>query len=414
MKKSAFKKIIAVSLAFATLMFAGCQKDELVNEENPSESISQQGETDDLSDKLPVMDNTIDLRTKELNMEFNIFEDYEISVPYPTALGTVYVVREFLTEKTLTYLFVATQDDVKYEMVTDMGQKSTTYTIHTENVDDEPGEEILLAIDAGSTFGRGLWIAGVYKITEKGIESIEMDESGYNVTAEKPFKFIITNEYTDLQKTVDADNQSYLFEDDGTPAPYATEHCSLGVWDIHPEDVDEDGDYEIVIREWSDISKEVADKNVDMETVYEYDREKNKFVVTETSLMLTDEDEDIYENNNCYVYCDINNDGTDELITRKWVKRYDPVDIYKYEQKVFTFENEKLVYLGELEDNNGYYYCRNGYLIEAGVRTSKIWYNAYKLEDNKIAKVDSGDNISIDYENELYERLGEEIEWICY
>ena len=41
MKKSLFKKIIAVLLAFATLMFAGCQKDEPVNEENPSESISQ-------------------------------------------------------------------------------------------------------------------------------------------------------------------------------------------------------------------------------------------------------------------------------------------------------------------------------------------------------------------------------------
>ena len=42
MKKSAFKKIIAVSLAFATLMFVGCSKDEPVNnDENPSESILQ-------------------------------------------------------------------------------------------------------------------------------------------------------------------------------------------------------------------------------------------------------------------------------------------------------------------------------------------------------------------------------------
>ena len=41
MKISLLKKLIAVSLAFATLMFAGCSKDEPVNEENPSENISQ-------------------------------------------------------------------------------------------------------------------------------------------------------------------------------------------------------------------------------------------------------------------------------------------------------------------------------------------------------------------------------------
>lgn len=41
MKFSLLKKIIAVSLVFATLMFAGCQKDEPVNDDNPSEEISQ-------------------------------------------------------------------------------------------------------------------------------------------------------------------------------------------------------------------------------------------------------------------------------------------------------------------------------------------------------------------------------------
>ena len=42
MKNSLFKKIIAVLLALATLMLAGCSKDEPVNNDNPSENISQE------------------------------------------------------------------------------------------------------------------------------------------------------------------------------------------------------------------------------------------------------------------------------------------------------------------------------------------------------------------------------------
>ncbi len=418
MKNSLFKKLIAVSLAFATLMFAGCQKDEPVNNESPSENISQEVDENGLSNKLPVMDNTIDLSTIDLNAEFNIYKDYEISVPYPTALGTVYVVREFLTEKTLTYLFITTQDDIKYEMISDYGLGSTIYTIFTENVDSEFGEEILIAIDVGSTFGRGLWMTGVYKITENGFERIEMDESGYSFTTEKPFKFVITNKYTDLKETVDADKQSYKFEEDGTPTTDSTEYISLGAWDIRPEDVDNDGDFEVVVKEWCDISKETTDKNIDTTTTYEYDKENNKFVVIDTDIMITGEGEEVYEDGYRYAYCDINNDGTDELITWKSIKTNNPAFMYENEHRVFVLEDERIVYAGELEEDQAFYrgglYCVNGHLVEATVRTSKIWYKAYKLENNKIIKVDSGENISLEYEDELYERIGDSIEWYCY
>ena len=412
MKKTLFKKLLAVSLAFATLTFAGCQKEEPVNnDENPSENISQNAQTNASVEKLPVMDNTIDLRGIELNMEFNIYENYEISTPYPTALGTVYVVREFLTEKMLTYLFVATQDDIKYEMVSDMGSESTTYTIFTANVDNEPGEEILLAVDIGSTFGRGLWLTGVYKITEKGIETIEMDESGYRFVAEKPFKYIITNEYTDLNESVDVDNDSYSFEDDGTPEPDATEYCGVGAWDIRPEDVDEDGDYEVVVREWCNISKEILDTSVDTETVYEFDAEKNKFVVTETSVWVKDDEWMFDLDYNCHKYLDIDEDGKGEFLA---LTCYDKENVTC---NVYAIEDGKLIHAGEIPcTNRSYFYDGDGLLTESGSISGKTWYKSYELVNNKLVLKESNDSIPIEgaEEEKLFNSIGTEIEWYCY
>ena len=444
MKKSAIKKIIAVLLALATLVFAGCQNNEPVNEENLSENISQHDENakENINYHNPidyfepgagvltydskVMNNTIDLNEIDLFAEFNINDNHEISVPYPTSLGTVYLVREYLTEKSLTYLFVTTQDIITYEMVTDIGFYSildnggyTCYELHTANVDNEQGEEIVLMTNTGGNGGRGSWIPGVYKITEKGIEEMSFAEDGYKITAEKTFKYVITNEFTDLNETVEANKDyAYDFEEDGTPVEGADEYFYSMPWYIRPEDVDNDGICEIVTKEWSSISKD-TNENVDFITTYKYDAEKEKFIVVDTSVMYSADEDDVYGDDYKYcANCDIDGDGDDEILIKHTVETNSEAYPYLTRCSVYTYnDNNKLVYAGETGNNYSGFYCpdNSGVLVEISVVTSRIYYNTYSLENNKLVKVDSGKNISIEYEDEMYEKLNDaELSWTCY
>ena len=372
-----------------------------------------------------IMNNTIDLRQVNLFSEFNIGENHEISVPYPTSLGTVYLVREHLTEKSLTYLFVATQDDIVYEMVTDIGFESIAdnngcvYELYTANVDNEPGEEIILMTNTGGNGGRGSWEIGVYKITDKGTEKMSFAEDGYIVIAEKPFKYVITNAYTDLYETVEANKDyAYDFEEDGSPVEGTNVSFYSMPWYIRPEDVDNDGICEIVTKEWISVSKD-TEENVDFITTYKYDAEQEKFVVCDASVMYSSDEDDVYgDDYRRYAYCDINDDGVDEFIINYSVKTNSDAYLYLNRYEVYTYnENNRLVYAGETGNNYSYFYCpaNTGVLVETSIVTSMIYYNVYSLENNKLIKTDSGKGISIEYEDAMYKRLnGYELEWKYY
>lgn len=413
MKKSAFKKIIAVLLALATLVLAGCQNNEPVNEDNPSEQTSQNMQEDKLSiEQLPVMDNTIDLMSIKLSNDTNLTEKYEISVPYPTALGTVYLVREHLIEKSLTHLFVATQDNYMYELLPDIGFFSIleygieAYELYTANVDNEPGEEILLMTNTGGNGGRGSWELGVYKITDKGIEEMSFAEDGYKVTAEKPFKYVITNKFTDLNETVEADKDyAYDFEEDGTPVEGVNEYFYSMPWYIRPKDFDNDGINEIVIREWSSISKETNNETVDYETVYKYDSEKEEFVVSKTEIRVKDSEWMYDIDYNGYTYLDINGDGIDEFITHNCIDK-DNVTC-----NVYTFDDRRMIHVGEIPcTNRSFFYYSNGILTETGSIAGETWYKSYKLVDNKLI-LHEDNTIPMEEDKELFDRIGEELEW---
>lgn len=412
-EKTMFKRVIAVLLALATLIFAGCQKDKPVNDDNPSENISQNMQDDKLTvEQLPVMDNTIDLRSIKLSNDTCVTEKYEIGVPYPTSLGTVYLVREHLTEKSLTYLFVATQDNYMYELLPNIGFFSIleygigAYEIYTANVDNEPGEEILLMTNTGGNGGRGSWELGVYKITEKGIERMNFAEDGYKVKAEKPFKYVITNEFTDLNETVEVNKDyAYDFEEDGTPLEGADEYKYSMPWYIRPKDFDNDGINEIVIREWSSISKETTDETVDYETVYKYDAEKDEFVVSKTSVRVASENIMYDIDYNGYTYLDINGDGFDEFIT------HNCIDKNNVTCNVYTFSDRRMIHAGEIPcTNRSFFYYSNGILTETGSIAGKTWYKSYKLVDNKLI-LHEDNTIPMEEDEELFDRIGEELEW---
>ncbi len=157
MKNSLFKKIIAVSLAFATLMFAGCQKDEPVNNDNPSENISQNVDEEtalqevestdkdeettkqEETSKKPVEDKTnkqeatetkkpvtdkkiIDLKSVDLS-QYGISSNNKISEPYETLKGNFYYVCDYgagENDKFKTYRFFTTDHDVMCAEIEDL------------------------------------------------------------------------------------------------------------------------------------------------------------------------------------------------------------------------------------------------------------------------------------------------------
>ena len=269
MKKTLLKKLLAVSLALATLTFAGCQKEEPVNsDENPSENISQndvvnQEETSqevestdkdekestkqEESSKKPVEDKTdkqdtsetkkpatnnkiIDLKSVELS-KYGITSNHEISKPYSTSLGNVYLVRDYCEEySSKTYLFVTTKEKV---LVIDTGMDylpsaiklDNSYEIGFADLDGEKGEEIVLNMGNGGNGGAGGHDSYIYKIFESRIAEMEQpaepDEmNGFSFRFKAPFKMVVTHECNNEEFVIEMkgnEEHEGFFDKNGTP-----------------------------------------------------------------------------------------------------------------------------------------------------------------------------------------------------
>lgn len=260
MKNSLFKKIIAVSLALSTLMFAGCSKDKPVSEESPSESITQNIDesttqdaestdkeetesTKEESSKKPAEDKTnkqeatetkkpandkkaIDLKTVKLS-QYGISSDYEISKAYPILLGNVYVVRDYCEEYLAkTYIFVTTTEKVLMIESGDCPKGVTlndSYEIYFADLDGEKGEEILFSMFNGGNGGPSCYI---YKVYESRIAEMEQpadpDElNGFSFRFEAPFKMVVTHECNNEESVIEMkgnEEHERFFNKNGTPA----------------------------------------------------------------------------------------------------------------------------------------------------------------------------------------------------
>ena len=245
MKNSLFKKIIAVSLALSTLMFAGCSKDKPVSEESPSESITQnvdesttqeaegtdkeetseqpaEDEDDEYSVELDIMKETIDLKKVDLT-KYGLSKNNDISVPYPTSLGCVYVVRDYGKEEEKTYLFVTTKDKVMYldTEVSSYGQipVEKAHSLTTGDLDGKKGEEIVLLSNTGGNGGAGIYCNGIYKIDNgKIVEMKVSDEAPFEVTLEAPYTVVFKNKKLNFEEKIVCDSDyEELFDDKGNP-----------------------------------------------------------------------------------------------------------------------------------------------------------------------------------------------------
>ena len=414
--------IVAVVAVVLGVVFLVPDKEPEVK--NPSEQVSQNVQTEDnlTVEQLPIMDNTIDLNSMDLNSEFNIRENHEISVPYSTSLGTVYLVREYLTEKTLTYLFVATQDKVIYETVADVGHAATDYILQCADVDGEPGEEIILLVNTGGNGGAGIYISAVWKIGDNVIKSLNFsDEAPFEISRKAPFTVVFENKDLNYKKefVCKTDSESF-FDETGKPETdslafeqYGYEYDG-GFYPPHEINIYPNGDEKtnkciVALRSWSTLSR-TGDETVESVVEYVFDKEKQEFVIHNAYIdvyLYEDRspfkdfasDEEYFASltaDNGYDYYDINNDGIDELIFRE------KSDVRKY--KVYTFVDGKMCLAGEIIDEfegmtidePGYLYGGNSMIVATSrdlgypLTESYSSYVSYELVDNKLVEKDSG------------------------
>lgn len=415
MKNSLLKKLIAVSLAFATLTFAGCQKDEPVNnDENPSESISQnvdvkeeetkdkkEPETsekteekndkdttsnkDETTDKevkvTTVMRETIDLNSVDLT-KYGLTKDNDISVPYPTSLGCAYVVRDYGKSKEQTYLFVTTKDKVMYfntkfpssGRLPLKGENSLeTYSLQTGDLDGEKGEEIVLLVNTGGSGGAGVYCNGIYKIGNGKITEMKIsDEAPFEVTLEAPYTVVFKNEKFECEEKIVCETDSeLLFDDAGNPQ---ADEYDGGFYAPHTADVYcyDDEEPSVSFTSYSYLSRSVNEKEVYSSVDYIYDSKTKKFVISDVDVWVSDPENfdfiyDIYETEeeylesraymNGYTYYDINKDGVDELITHTGTCEADRV------YKIYTFKNGKMYCAGEVGGWHGAMYAKDKKLV---------------------------------------------------
>ena len=336
MKNSLLKKLIAVSLAFATLTFAGCQKDEPVNnDENPSESISQNVDesestsqdvestvkeetesTKEESSKNPAEDKTnkqevtetkkpandkniIDLKTVKLS-QYGISSDYEISKAYPISLGNVYVVRDYRGEySATTYIFVTTTDKV---LMIESGEcpkgitLNDSYEIYFANLDGEKGEEILFSMFNGGNGGPSCYI---YKVYESRIAEMEQpadpDEmNGFSFRFEAPFKMVVTHECNNKEFVIEMkgnEEHEYFFDEKGNPEMDEPSPMLDSYLVFEPVKLS-DGGYGIRRVQHTSISSH-ANCAGWAETIIKYNKSSKQFEVVDANFY--DADYDIYQ-----------------------------------------------------------------------------------------------------------------------
>ena len=328
MKKSVFKKIIAVLFALATLILAGCQNNESVNEDNLSENISQNdvvnqeentqreetsnkdetkptekeetkdeetakkeettkndGKKNYISDYIAKTDNwkTEGLKKYGLN-NFKIIDSKNSSY------GKVYYIFVSTDEYTgIGYLAIETKDKVWLE------KTSKSYGLDYLNavdIDGEKGDEIVLSESNGGSAQYN--ICTVWKITSVGVKEfseipVEGIESCLIYTLADDYKMTVTNYLDTFETTVDISDCKELLYDRiyDEKGKLIEENADIyieyeGFNSFKAADLDGDGTYEIIAKQYcavlglQDIGNAV--------TVLKYDNEEEYYAYIDVYL----------------------------------------------------------------------------------------------------------------------------------
>ena len=420
--------VVAIVAIVVGVIFLTQDKDPQAENptEAPIENISQNDDANQDEETSTIMEETIDLFKVDLT-KYGLTDDVEISVPHPTSLGCVYVVRDCGQEETQLYLFVTTKDTVMYHNtgiytagISVEGDAFGAFSLKAADLDGEKGEEIVFLCNTGGNGGRGIYGNGVYKIHNDKIEEMEVsDEAPFEVSLEAPRTVVFKNEKFDYEEKVvcDSDYES-LFDEKGKPV--AKEYDGH-FFAPHEAEVYSDGEKTyITFTSYSYISRSLDENIVTSVVDYVYDANAKKFVVSNASIMISHQDDlvhDPYDEYvasiaymNGYTYYDINKDGVDEFITHTGTCEQDRV------YRIYTFADDKMYYAGEINGWHGAIYenDKNVVVISTGPAEEGMFVGSatYELIDNKlvekeiIEKVVTEDEYS-NYFDEFYKMANE-------
>lgn len=140
--------------------------------------------------------------------------------------------------------------------------------VYFVDVDGEKGEEIVLHIDYAGNGGYGSYAGVIYKVEKDGISTIFDSETDKLVTGafesrlEAPFKAVVYCRDTGYEKVLDFTDKEfsekkYIFDAEGNPiVDYGVNFDSF--YRFESKDVDKDGIYEIVCRQYASLGSHVS------------------------------------------------------------------------------------------------------------------------------------------------------------
>ncbi len=295
MEKSAFKKIIVVLLALATLMLAGCQNQKLVNEDpvqdEPDTTIEKIDVPHPLSsvcfaDGLGYIEGTdADWKgaLKENGIEF-------VEEIYTSENGCGHIITanesEYFENMVDTYAVYADYDSIYVETICEDAilEKYEVCEING----DTTGKEIVLSFDFMGNGGAGAHTTEVWNFeyrTPNFLFSSSCD-FGYASIRSDNYEVIIDNIHTGYQTRVDCSKNELvdtLYDENGNPTSLYGANFDRA-YETTTKDVDGDGDCELICKEYTHFSCH-ADYIGSTVTTIDYNKNISGFVVVDTKFV---------------------------------------------------------------------------------------------------------------------------------
>lgn len=249
--------------------------------------------TDEVHEPLELMKSCIPNEPdwKTAGLESAGLSGVEIGEPHSASFGKLYVLKYYSISKVFCDIFLAveTEDLVYLSEISSFGVGCDTYTY---DIDGESGDEIILKVDTGGNGGYGSYDIIVYKLPDDGIKQLYITgradgyDDGFSARLEAPFKLEIGNEHTGYSKTFDIKGMfepERIFDEYGIPGEVYSEDIYFDcIHDVKFEDVDNDGAFELICRQYSYCSWTANGIGLAYTTL-KYDKSNGEFKVIDAS-----------------------------------------------------------------------------------------------------------------------------------
>lgn len=282
-KKTLNKKLIAIIAVLLAVVIAVSVifvvKNKNANEEETTTETTTVEETtvaDVETEKTTVLKTeTTEAPTKRKTVKEFVEKDLGFKNPIITKghkvqNGIVYFVDEPMADATDFFenRFIIVDTGEKFiikEMFNGMGKPGCYFA----DVDGEKGEEIIVHMDTGGSGGYGSYVSYVFKVDEGKIltlfdsETDNIFKNAFESRLESPFKAVVYCKDVGYEKTLDlkdwdASDMEYIYDAEGNPIDYDYVVNFDSFYKFEPKDVDKDGIFEVVCRQYASLGSHVS------------------------------------------------------------------------------------------------------------------------------------------------------------